>query len=205
MAIPQLLTVTFVTKHPDGQRAVNVTHWKVLADASVNSPLWNTLATDFFTVVGPLYASRMSSDCTVEGIYINDTLAPIPLSGKSSGQGFDGLVDERPLSSQLAAVASHRPGPGTWSRTGRTYYPGAYLSALANDTQLEDSYRSDVTALFELLIDGIVFVSLGGSITLGLCLWSSTNGQVDIERTNTRGYFGTQRRRSGLNSGDSPF
>lgn len=205
MALPIQLKVSMVARHPDGQNAINVLRFTVQNDTTTQPPGWNTLAELVYQALKTQYASQMSSQAELIGCYVNDSANPVPLSGKSSGAPTPGGVAEDIVASQLCCHITHNPASATWTRKGRTYYPFLPVTAIDTDGSLDPTYSAAVKMIFDTGISAPSIIGMGGGATLIFSLYSATKGASFIETNAAHAYPATQRRRSGLNSGDAPF
>jgi len=207
MPLPSdFIRLTSVCRFPDGQNAVNVTHWAVSADTTPAGTTWSTAAEAFAQRLAMDYPGLLSAEASFEGCYANSMRAPQPISGKSSMAAVAGTLLNPCMPSQLAKVVSLTPDNPVFTRKGRVYFPAGVEGQTNADTSLKAGIIAPLNTLVGNWIAGYTFMVGANSFTASMILYSKKYDDVAfIVAHRVDKYHGTQRRRSGLNSGDSPF
>lgn len=186
------------------QNAINVSHWKATAIGGAGLTL-QQVADGLST----LWAVQMKPCVPNGGLYKGAKcrlVMPVPtavvVTTNGNGAGTLGAGDQIP--SQCASVITLRASTAPPKTRGRIYMPApteAENSALGVPTAAYITAQAGIRTM--MLVNQVITVG-ADSVTLRACLWHRKPPVAVylIDSAVTRNFWGTQRRRSGINRTD---
>ncbi len=186
------------------QNQLNVTHWKVVAETGTGCTQ-QELADGMSTLWGVVYAPIMTSSLVYKGLKWR-RLSPAPTASLVSVIGSAvGTLAGNPLPTQCSAVLTVRGASAPPKTRGRFYCPSPTAAQIDAFGKLTAAYLILLAGPQNFLVNFHVITGAGGTATLDGRIYHKKAPVADYAITSAiaRPAFGTQRRRSEINRGDT--